>query len=145
MRVSVGNRLKEERKRLGYTQEAVAMACGVAKRTQILFEQDAHLPGGAYLAAADELGIDTVYVLVGRRDRLSPADAELVDLWRAAAPAARAAAIATLSGAVSHAASLTPATQFNDVTIAQQFSGNVDLSQQKLVIKTPAARKKSAR
>jgi transcriptional regulator with XRE-family HTH domain len=45
----VGIRLKEERKRLGLTQEAMGLACGVAKRTQILFEQDAHLPGGSLL------------------------------------------------------------------------------------------------
>jgi len=145
MRVSVGTRLKEERKRLGHTQEAMALACGVAKRTQILFEQDAHLPGGAYFAAADELGMDTVYVLVGRRERLSPADADLLDAWRAAAPAARAAAIATLSGAVPHATTLAPKTQFNDATIGQQFSGDVDLRNQALVVKPSGTKKKAAR
>jgi DNA-binding XRE family transcriptional regulator len=44
--VSVGIRLKEERKRLGLTQEAMGVACGVAKRTQILFEQDVTCPVG---------------------------------------------------------------------------------------------------
>ena len=80
--MSVGIRLKEERKRLGLTQEAMGLACGVAKRTQILFEQDAHLPGGAYFVAADELGVDVTYVLVGRRERLAEADADLLDAWR---------------------------------------------------------------
>ncbi|MNV46372.1 transcriptional repressor DicA [compost metagenome] len=145
--MSVGTRLKEERKRLGHTQEAMALACGVGKRSQILFEQDAHLPGGAYFAEADALGVDTVYVLVGRRERLSPEDAELIDMWRAAKPAARAAAIATLSGNTAHSSAAAPAprTQFNDATIGQQISGDVDLTGQKLVVKPAATKKKPAR
>ncbi|HGM5448253.1 TPA: helix-turn-helix domain-containing protein [Stenotrophomonas maltophilia] len=142
--MSVGNRLKEERKRLGMTQEAMGLACGVAKRTQILFEQDAHLPGGAYFVAADELGMDVVYVLVGRRDRLSESDTDLLDAWRNASVSARAAALAALGGNAP-ATAAAPRTSFENTSIGQQISGDVDLRGQKIVVKPPKASKKPSR
>lgn len=139
--MSVGTRLKEERKRLGLTQEAMAAACGVAKRTQILFEQDAHLPGGAYFVEADALGVDIGYLLVGRRDRVSDVDAQVLEMWRNATPQARLAAMATLSGRAQDTGA-TSRTSFSDATIGQQFSGDVDLRGQKIVVKPAKARKK---
>jgi len=143
--VSVGIRLKEERKRLGLTQEAMGLACGVAKRTQILFEQDAHLPGGAYFVAADELGVDVTYVLVGRRDRLAEPDADLLDAWRTASPSARAAVMAALRGVTPAATAATARTSFENTSIGQQISGDVDLRGQKIVVKSPKGSKKAAR
>lgn len=139
--MSVGTRLKEERKRLGLTQEAMAAACGVAKRTQILFEQDAHLPGGAYFVESDKLGVDVTYLLVGRRERMSEADAELLQIWREATPHARGAAMAALyvQGKDAGAA---PRTSFPNATIGQQLSGDVDLRGQKIVVKPAKAAKK---
>lgn len=139
--MSVGNRLKEERKRLGLTQEAMAAACGVAKRTQILFEQDAHLPGGAYIVEADNLGLDVAYLLVGRRERVSEADAELLDTWRKATPKARVAALAALTG-TGESAAAAPRTNFPNATIGQQISGDVDLRAQRIVVKPAKAPKK---
>ncbi|HGM5959009.1 TPA: helix-turn-helix domain-containing protein [Stenotrophomonas maltophilia] len=143
--MSVGNRLKEERKRLGLTQEAIGLACGVAKRTQILFEQDAHVPGGAYFAAADELGMDVTYVLVGRRDRLTEADADLLDTWRNASAPARAAALVALGGISPAVAAPAPRTTFENTSIGQQISGDVDLRGQKIVVKAPKGSKKAVR
>ena len=143
--MSVGIRLKEERKRLGLTQEAMGLACGVVKRTQILFEQDAHLPGGAYFVAADELGVDVTYVLVGRRERLAEADADLLDAWRTASPSARAAVMAALRGVVPASTESAPRTTFENASIGQQISGDVDLRGQKVVVKAPKGSKKAAR
>lgn len=142
--MSVGLRLKEERKRLGLTQEAMGVACGVTKRTQIFYETDSVGASAAYLAAAHELGADVAYLLTGKRERLSPEDRELLDTWRAAKPAARAAAIASLakSAAQGSAAAAAPRTQFNDATIGQQFSGDVDLRGQKIVVKPAKGSKK---
>ena len=64
---SVGSRLKDERERLGMSQIAFRKACGVGKTAQHYFETDQQLPGGAYLIAADNLGVDILYVLLGRR------------------------------------------------------------------------------
>lgn len=139
--MSVGNRLKEERKRLGLTQEAMAAACGVAKRTQILFEQDAHLPGGAYFVEADNLGVDVVYLLVGRRERVSYADADVLEMWRKATPQARLAAMTILSGRDQEGGPA-PRTNFSNATIGQQLSGDVDLRAQKIVVKPAKAPKK---
>ena len=143
--MSVGTRLKEERKRLGLTQEAMGLACGVAKRTQILFEQDAHLPGGAYFVAADELGVDVTYVLVGRRERLAEADADLLDAWRSASASARAAVMAALRGVAPASTTSAPRTSFENTSIGQQISGDVDLRGQKIVVKAPKGSKKAAR
>lgn len=122
----------------------MGLACGVAKRTQILFEQDAHLPGGAYFVAADELGMDVVYVLVGRRDRLSESDTDLLDAWRNASVSARAAALAALGGNAP-ATAAAPRTSFENTSIGQQISGDVDLRGQKIVVKPPKASKKPSR
>lgn len=145
--MSVGTRLKEERKRLGLTQEVMAVACGVTKRTQIFYEQDSVGASASYLAAAHELGTDVAYVLTGNRERLAPADVELLDAWRAAPAPARAAALTALTGSVSHASALgaAPRTTFTDATIGQQFSGDVDLRNQKLTVKGSGATKKPAR
>jgi len=143
----VGDRLKEERNRLRVSQEAMGAACGVTKRTQIHYEKDEVGASAAYLALAHELGIDVAYVLVGKHERLAPADSELLDAWRAAPAPARAAAMMALTGSVSHASTLdaVPRTQFNDISIGQQFSGDVDLRVQKLVVKRSGSGKKIKR
>lgn len=143
--MSVGIRLKEERKRLGLTQEAMGLACGVTKRAQNLFEQGAHLPGGAYFVAVDELGMDVTYVLVGRRDCLAEGDADLLDAWRAASPSARAAVMAALRGVTPATTAAAPRTSFENTSIGQQISGDVDLRGQKIVVKPAKASKKPSR
>lgn len=143
--MSVGTRLKEERKRLGLSQEAMAVACGAGKRTQILFEQDAHVPGGSYFIAADELGVDVSYVLAGRRSQLDEADTELLDAWRKASLSARAAAMNLLSGAEPRVSEKAPRTSFTNTSIGQQISGDVDLRNQKVTVKAPRAARKTAR
>jgi len=139
----MGLRLREERKRLGFTQDAMAAACGSSKRTQILFEQDVHVPNGAYFAAAYKLGADVSYLLVGARERLSAPDAELLDAWRFASAPARTAAMTALVGGTSHAAELALLAEFNDATMGQQFSGDVDLRGQWVIVKTPGREKAS--
>jgi len=137
----VGNRLKEERKRLGLTQEAMALACGLSKRSQIHFERDEHLPGGAYLVEAAKLGVDMGYLLGGRREQISEADAEILDMWRNATPKARIAATVALFGK-GPSADAAARTSFPGATIGQQLSGDVDLRGQKIVVKPAKAQKK---
>jgi len=85
--------------------------------------------------------------LVGKHERLAPADTELLDAWRAAPAPARAAAMTALTGGVSHANTLgaAPRTQFDNTTIGQQFSGDADLRGQKLVVKGSGGTKKPTR
>lgn len=65
--MSIGGRLKEERERLGMTQTAFRDACGASKTAQFYFETDRQVPGGAYLLAASDAGVDIGYVLIGVR------------------------------------------------------------------------------
>lgn len=143
--MSVGLRLKEERKRLGLTQEAMGVACGVTKRTQIFYEMDSVGASAAYLTAAYELGVDVVYLLTGTRERLAEADAALLDAWRSASPSARAAVMAALRGVAPASATSAPRTSFENTSIGQQISGDVDLRGQKIVVKAPKGSKKAAR
>lgn len=69
----IGNRLKEERERLGLTQPDFAAAAGAAKRTLIEWEKGKTSPSVVQLSALSEIGVDAVYVLMGIRSPAAPA------------------------------------------------------------------------
>ena len=62
---TVGERLREERKRLGLSQTAFAKAVGVHLNTQSRYEKGDREPDTAYLEAAGNVGVDATYVLTG--------------------------------------------------------------------------------
>jgi transcriptional regulator with XRE-family HTH domain len=64
--ITLGQRLKEERKRLGMTQPEFAAVGKVEKNTQINYEQDKRSPTADYLLAVAKAGVDTHYVLHGQ-------------------------------------------------------------------------------
>lgn len=63
----IGNRLKEERERLGLAQPAFAEIAGAAKRTLIDWEKNTSSPTAVQLSALQKAGVDTHYVLTGVR------------------------------------------------------------------------------
>ncbi|KRP71757.1 hypothetical protein TX23_15960 [Pseudomonas paralactis] len=63
----IGQRLHEERQRLGYSQQYLAQAGGVSTREQREYEQGEDQPRADYLAALAAHGVDVVYVITGRR------------------------------------------------------------------------------
>ncbi|MBC3301064.1 helix-turn-helix transcriptional regulator [Pseudomonas sp. SWRI18] len=63
----IGQRLQEERQRLGYSQQYLAQAGGVTAREQHGYEQGEDLPRADYLAALAAHGVDVVYVITGKR------------------------------------------------------------------------------
>lgn len=65
--MTIGERLKEERSRLGLSQTDLGAAGGVGKTTQINYEKGAGTPDAKYLAAVEVLGVDVLYVVTGRR------------------------------------------------------------------------------
>lgn len=86
--LTIGERLKEERGRLGLTQTAIADAARVTKNTQINYEKDARSPDASYLAAVAALGVDVLYVLTGQRtprveEGLSEREQAVLDNFRA--------------------------------------------------------------
>lgn len=60
-------RLKVERERLGFTQEAFAAIGGVSRRAQANYESGERSPDLKYLAAIERVGADPLYVITGRR------------------------------------------------------------------------------
>ncbi len=134
----LGVRLKEERKRLALTQQALADLCGVSKRQQLNYESEAQMPGSGYLAEAALIGVDVNYVLTGNAaGRMDPLEAMLLASFRAASDEVKAVVIAAL-GAARPKPKPKPApraagTVFKRATIGQQISG--DVSQKGMVIK----------
>lgn len=62
-----GERLKEERERLGLSQAAFAERCCVGRTAQYNYEREEREPGLLYLKRAEVLGVDLLYVFSGVR------------------------------------------------------------------------------
>lgn len=109
--MSIGERLKLERERLGLTIQEVAEASGAKKNTVIDWQKDISSPPAAKLAALVETGVDVLYVLTGQRSAqaLSADEQELLALFRAASLAGKAAAIGALQGVAGAAAGVSNA------------------------------------
>lgn len=81
----LGERLREERLRLGYNQTEFAEIAGVKKNAQSNYEKGIRSPDGGYLAAIADHGADVLYILTGERaGGLAPDEAALLDNYRAA-------------------------------------------------------------
>lgn len=78
--MSIGSRIKEERKRLGMDQIAFGNLGGVQAVAQSNYENDKRHPDAAYLAAVAGAGADVLYIVTGVRS-LSTEDLE-ADLER---------------------------------------------------------------
>lgn len=62
-----GERLKEERERLGLSQDDFAAKAGVKRPTQYLYEVEQNSPNYRYLKAIAEIGVDIQYLLYGKK------------------------------------------------------------------------------
>lgn len=65
--MGIGERLKEERERLGLNQTDFAAMAGASKNTQYNYEKGERSPDANYLAAAAAQGVDVLYVITGTR------------------------------------------------------------------------------
>ena len=63
----IGDRLKEERDRLGLTQPAFAEIADAKKRTLIDWEKGVSSPTAVQLSALAAAGVDVLYILTGQR------------------------------------------------------------------------------
>lgn len=59
----IGVRLKEERNRLGLTQEDFAAVGGVLPNAQSNYERGLRSPRACYLAKLAKIGVDVLYVV----------------------------------------------------------------------------------
>lgn len=85
--MGIGERLKEERERLGLNQTDFAALAGASKNTQYNYEKGERSPDANYLAAAAVQGVDVLYVITGARTPQPSAsftadETEFVDILR---------------------------------------------------------------
>lgn len=83
----VGDRLREERERLGLNQTEFGVRLGVSRGTQKNYELGASSLDLRYVSALEEQGADAAYILTGRRSTpigqlLSAAEEELITQYR---------------------------------------------------------------
>lgn len=83
----VGERLREERKKLGLTQQEFASLGGIATNAQAHYEAGERQPKAGYLIGIAASGVDILYVLLGTRTptpeaSLSVEEARIIQQYR---------------------------------------------------------------
>lgn len=97
--MDICNRLREERERLKLSQVALGEIGGIKKLAQINYESGKRTPDAQYLQAISRIGVDVLYVLTGERSAagaLTSDERQMLDLFRAAPLAVKAAAMGAL-------------------------------------------------
>ncbi len=84
----LGSRLKEERKRLGLSQQEFGSIGGVEANAQGKYESGERIPRSDYLAAIGKKGVDVLYVLFGKHtplavDSLNDEERTIINHYRA--------------------------------------------------------------
>ncbi|MGV4733187.1 helix-turn-helix domain-containing protein [Burkholderia pseudomallei] len=106
---TIGSRLREERLRLGLSQDEFAAVGGVARRAQSNYESDERSPDAKYLTAVAGLGVDVLFILLGRRDAAGEQgghaasigdEQELVESYRQLNEAGKAALLAFVASCI---------------------------------------------
>jgi len=87
----VGERLREERERLGLNQTEFGVLLGVSRGTQKNYELGANSLDLRYVSALEKCGVDAAFVLTGRRSTpltqlLSPEEERLIKQYRSITP-----------------------------------------------------------
>lgn len=85
--LTMGMRLQDERKRLGYSQEDFSLLMGVSRRTQVSYETRDKNAGLIYLSKAQAKGLDIYYIISGNaitaeEQQLSESEADLLKAYR---------------------------------------------------------------
>ena len=96
--MAIGERLREERKRLKMTQAVFAQTGGIGLSALKMYEGNERDPGALFLAALGNAGADVQYVVTGLRSNSALAADEqiLLDSYRALDPEAKRRALAHL-------------------------------------------------
>ncbi|CND31045.1 hypothetical protein [Yersinia pseudotuberculosis] len=99
MHSDIGERLREERERIGLSQMAFGEIGGVKKLAQLKYEQGRRAPDVIYLGAISKIGADVQFIVTGVRSTtaLTNDEEELVNYYRSAPLAVKQAVFAALS------------------------------------------------
>lgn len=97
---TIHGRLREERNRLGFSQEKFATIAGVTRRPYVAWEAGETAPTAIQLAALANVGVDVLYVITGEcsETALTPDERQLLLLFRASSLTGKMAAIGALQG-----------------------------------------------
>lgn len=89
--MSIGQRLKEERERIGLNQTVLGAIGGVRKQAQLKYENDASSPNANYLFEISKIGMDIQYIVLGIRTQqaINEEETALLAAYRAATPEVR--------------------------------------------------------
>ncbi|KAG0166199.1 hypothetical protein DFQ28_001748 [Apophysomyces sp. BC1034] len=136
-----GARLREERKRLGFTQAKFAAIIGIRKNAQTNYEGDLRCPDSKYFVKVAEHGVDVQYVVTGSVSsvKLSPAEQALLTGFRALDAKGQVAVLA-LIGEMAQPQQPTTTMNFHG-DVGQQVHGNVTYTQP-VTMNVGGARKK---
>lgn len=117
MQSSIGERLREERTRLGLSQAALGDIGGVRKQAQLNYEKGERTPDAAYLSAISRFGADVQFIVTGVKSSevLDADEQQLLSLFRNAPLAIKAAALAALTAGTSASSSINVSGQGNRV------------------------------
>ena len=101
--MTLGERLREERERMGLSQPKFAALAGTTKQTLFSWESGKTAPDGFQFAALDAAGADVRYIITGERDGPAPevltSDERLMlDRYRTSPQPLRDAALRVLLG-----------------------------------------------
>ncbi|MET3124444.1 transcriptional regulator with XRE-family HTH domain [Oxalobacteraceae bacterium GrIS 2.11] len=69
-----GNRMRQERKRLGLTQEALADRAGVGQQTVLQYEKGNTSPPLQFIYSLHDIGFNMQFLLYGRETKSFPRD-----------------------------------------------------------------------
>ncbi|AMC35396.1 hypothetical protein VN23_12625 [Janthinobacterium sp. B9-8] len=114
--VGVSARLKEERKRLGLSQEAAAKALGISVDSLYGYEKNKTNPPISVLLPFSDIGADVQYIVTGERTAglLSPEEQQMISALRAATPSVRTALLSMAHAGVD-----------KQVVVQQKYVGGV--------------------
>lgn len=98
--MTIGDRLREERERLGFSQPAFAGLAETTKKSQIDYEKGITFPKANYLEVVAKVGADIQYIVTGERvaNRLEPAEQLFLERFRVAPKALQDEALLALLG-----------------------------------------------
>lgn len=124
---NIGERLREERERLTFSQTALGAIGGVLKQAQLKYEKGERFPDAAYLNAIAKVGVDVLYIVTGTRSTtaLTPDENELLERYRGAPIAVKAAAVAALIGGSAPQAAPRYTVDFGNAKIGQSAAGDI--------------------
>lgn len=78
MSPTFGERLRQERERLDFTQAAFGQLGGVSRLAQWKYEHDEHVPSVEYLVKLKEAKVDAIYLLTGHRLTVTGVDWDIL-------------------------------------------------------------------